>query len=88
MVRTVTNAEAKAANGATNARQRRTDPEHTLHRVKLTSAPGIEMTRGLLSERKIQKHPALLGFRDNIDPAQDAQRADGWRASARWPSWE
>jgi cephalosporin-C deacetylase-like acetyl esterase len=74
-VREVTHAEAKASDATMNAPGGGEDAEHILHRLKLTTARGIEIEAEFYRPADDKKHPALLVLRDNIDPSRDAQRA-------------
>ncbi|MDP9049141.1 MAG: alpha/beta hydrolase, partial [Acidobacteriota bacterium] len=79
-VRLVTKAEAapghsspsSAANGAE-------DPEHILHRLKLTMADGVAIDEEFYRPVGEGKHPVLLVLRENLDAALDGARAEEMR---------
>jgi hypothetical protein len=76
-VRMVTKAEAApGAPSPTSTPRAPEDPDHILHRLKLTTDPGITIDAEFYRPTTEGKHPSLLVLRDNLDSALDAQRAD------------
>jgi cephalosporin-C deacetylase-like acetyl esterase len=76
-IREVTKADAVPGQpGATNTAIGEPDPEHILHRMKLTTDPGIALDAEFYRPTTEGKHPSLLVLRENLSPALDAQRAD------------
>ncbi len=86
-IREVTNAEAApGAPSPTSTPAAPEDPDHILHRLRIATAPGINIDAEVYRPTSEGKHPCLLILRDSLDPALEPQRAaemDHLRALAK-----